>query len=296
MPRRSGLALSLACAATALCSAEAAAPAAEYLGTYSWSMDDARFGGFSGLEIAEDGLDFTALTDRGTLATGRLVRDAAGRITGIEDARLVPVLDPDGRPVTGGGADPEGLAIAADGRIYVSFEARHRVWAYAAPGAPAEAFAQHPAFRRFQPNSGMEALAIDAAGWLYTLPERSGDIDRPFPVYRYDGEWSQPFTLPRDGTFLPVGADFGPDGRLYLLERDFRGLFGFYARVSRFEIGGEGAGPREVIYETAAPFQNNFEGISVWSGGDGSIRMTLISDDNFTGVLTTEFQDFRLAD
>ncbi len=294
MPRRSGLALILALAL--LWPAYAATTAAEYLGSFTWRVDDPRFGGLSGLEIAPDGAGFTAITDRGTILTGRLVRDAAGAVSGVEGVTLDAIRDPEGAPVRGVGADPEGLAVDASGRIYISFEARHRVWAYAMPGAPAEAIPQHPDFARFQPNSGMEALAVDERGRLYTLPERSGALDRPYPVYRFDGEWTQPFTLPRDGTFLPVGADFGPDGRLYLLERDFRGLFGFFARVSRFEIGEAGAGPREVVFETTAPFQNNFEGIAVWRDDAGSIRMTLISDDNFTGVLTTEFEDYRLSD
>jgi hypothetical protein len=141
----------------------------------------------------------------------------------------------------------------------------------------------------------MEALAIDGAGRLYTLPERSGRMERPFPVYRYDGAWTQPFDLPRDGDFLPVGADFGPDGRFYLLERDFRGVFGFFARVSRFEIGEDGPGPREVVLETIEPFQNNFEGIAVWQDSAGATRLTLLSDDNFTSILTTQFADYRLA-
>jgi hypothetical protein len=259
-------------------------------------MDDPRFGGFSGLEVGPDGARFFALTDRGSIASGRLERNSEGRITGIAETSLVRLLDPEGAPVSGGGADPEGLAIDDTGRLYVSFEARHRVWAFAAPDAPAEVIPQHPDFRRFQPNSGMEALAVDAAGRLYTLPERSGSEDRPFPVYRFDGAWSEPFSIPRDGTWLPVGADFGPDGRLYLLERDFRGLFGFYARISRFDVGEAGTGPREVLWETQAVFQNNFEGIAAWRDPAGTTRLTLISDDNFTGVLTTEFADFRVLE
>ena len=47
-----------------------------------------------------------------------------------------------------------------------------------------------PRLQRLQDNSGLEALAIDADGALYAIPERSGDWERPFPVYRLrDGAW-----------------------------------------------------------------------------------------------------------
>lgn len=269
---------------------------AQEAGRFTWEVDDPRFGGLSALEITDDGAGFVALTDRGTLVQGRIERDARGRIAAVEDARLRPLRGPDGQPVRGHAADPEGLAVAPHGQLFVSFEGQHRVWSYAAPETSADALPQHPDFGRLQNNSGLEALAIDGAGRLLTLPERSGALDRPFPVYRYeDGAWSQPFDLPRDGPYLPVGLDVGPDGRLYLLERNFRGLRGFDARVSRFTLHDDTPGPREVLVETGAPFQNNFEGIAVWPGPDGALRLTLISDDNFSFPLTSEIVEYRLA-
>ena len=66
------------------------------------------------------------------------------------------------------------------------------------------------------PEVDMEALAIQPDGTLLTMPERSGAEGRPFPVLRYrNDKWDQPFTISRDGDWLPVGADIGPDGRLY---------------------------------------------------------------------------------
>ncbi len=296
MPKRPFIALIAALAGLAVLAGPHAAappPGASFVGSWRWQMDHPDFGGFSGLELAADGMSFIANTDRGVLAVGRLTRNAAGAVTGVAEAELLPLRTPDGRAVSGEEADPEGLAVGPDGRIHVSFEADHRVWSYAAPGAAAEPLPSHPDFAHLQPNSGLEALAIDADGRLLTLPERSGTWERPFPVYRWTGtEWEQPFALPRDGTYLPVGADFGVDGQLYLLERDFRGLLGFYSRISRFVIAADGPGPREVLFETRRPFQNNFEGIAVWLDATGRTRLTLLSDDNFARPLTTEFADY----
>lgn len=88
--------------------------------------------------------------------------------------------------------------------------------------------------------------------------------------------------------------DFGPDGRLYLLERALRGLF-FATRVRRFEIA-EGARvvSEETLLETAAGTHDNLEGISVWRDGAGDIRITMISDDNFRFLQRTEIVEYRL--
>jgi hypothetical protein len=300
MPRRTVLALIagagvLAVAAGLPLAATAPGPAI-FLGSHTWQMEDPNFGGLSGLEIAADGSAFLALTDRGSTVSGRLLRGSGGAVAGVEAEVLTAVRGLKGEPVTRRLADPEGLAMAPDGRFFVSFEGIHRVWAYAAPGAVAETLPQHPDFARLQRNSGLEALAIDAEGRLYAVPERSGRLDRPFPVYRLSSDgWDIPFRLPRDGGYLPVGADFGPDGQLYLLERNFRGPLGFFARISRFDLTGDRPGPRQILMESRAPFQNNFEGIAVWRDATGDIRITLISDDNFTGFLSTEFADYRLG-
>jgi len=272
--------------------------AAVYLGSYDWQRDEPEFGGFSGLELAPDGAGFWVLSDRIHVYEGRLSRGPDGVVNDVT-VTLGPVTlhDSQGRVLHGETGDPEGLALAADGSLFVSFEGLARVARYVTPDAPAERLPRPEAFDRFQSNSALEALAIDAEGTLYTLPERSGGLTRPFPVFRYrNGVWDQPFAIPRDGDWLPVGADFGPDGRLYLLERDFWGILGFLTRVRRFEIGPDGPGPGEVLFETRAGRHDNLEGIATWRDDTGAIRLTMISDDNFSVLQTTEFVDYRVTE
>jgi len=146
-------------------------------------------------------------------------------------------------------------------------------------------------------NAGLEALAIDSAGMLYTLPERSGAPTRPFPLYRFDGvRWSIPWRLPRRGRYLAVGADFGPDGRFYLLERDFNGLLGFSSRVRRFTLGPEGALTEETLLTTRNLRHGNLEGLSVWRDGAGEIRLTMVADDNFSFFQQTEIVEYRITE
>lgn len=272
----------------------AAEPQAAHVGTWVWRGSNDRFGGFSGLELSADGLDFTAVSDRGALVQGRLQRDAGGAITGVNQATLLPLHDSKGNSLSGYLADAEGLAQAPDGNLYISFEGYARIARYAGAASAAERLPRPKAFDDLQRNSSFEALAIGPDGALYTLPERSGAQGRPFPVWRFrEGAWDQPFALPRTGKWLPVGADFGPDGRLYLLERDFFGI-GFLTRVRRFDINA-GVTGGEVLLQTRTAAHDNLEGIAVWQDAEGAIRLTMISDDNFFWVQRTEFVEYRLA-
>ncbi len=46
------------------------------VGSFDWSMPSPRFGGFSSLEVSDDGQRFTTLSDRSDIVSGRLLRDA----------------------------------------------------------------------------------------------------------------------------------------------------------------------------------------------------------------------------
>ncbi len=268
--------------------------AAEFVGSYTWSERGRGFGGFSGLEVWDGGARFLALSDRGGVVEGRLLR-VDGAIAGVSALPVHPLHDTKGAPLRRSDTDSEGLARRDDGRIFVSFEGRHRVWVYDGRQSPARPIPQHPDFDGLQPNSGLEALAIDASGALYTLPERSGRKRRPFPVYRYaDGAWTQPFDIPRRDEYLPVGADFGPDGRFYLLERHFAGIFGFRNRVRSFAFTDAGAVDERVLLETRSGQHDNLEGLAVWRDTAGDIRLTMISDDNFRPFQRTELVEYRL--
>lgn len=261
------------------------------VGSYIWHEDDPRFGGFSGIEVTPDGMEFVVVSDRGAFVNGRFQR-RDGVITGLTTGPIQPLRGPDGTVLIHAESDSEGLAGTPGGRLFVSFEWTHGLRGFAGVDQPAEALIPAPDGAPLQTNSSFEALAIDTDGALYTLPERSGLATRPFPVYRLrNGVWDQPFAIPRRGAFLMSGADIGPDGRLYLLERDFVGV-GFRTRVRRFDLSG---GSEETVLQTRVGTHDNLEGISVWQAPDG-LRLTMISDDNFRFFQRTEIVEYRLTD
>lgn len=277
-------------------SSPAAAGQAEHFATYVWESDRRNFGGFSGLEVSKDGAQFTAISDKGYITTGHFQREN-GRIVDISFEPLHELKDTDGTNLDRYEGDSEGLAVREDGRIFVSFEAIHRVWTYRDPNSEGAWLPRHPHFKGMQNNSSLEALAIDSEGVLYTIPERSGRQTKPFPVYRYEnGAWTVPFSVPRRGDFLIVGADFGPDSRLYVLERDFNGIFGFSTRVRSFAVGSNALSDEKELLATGSSTHDNLEGISVWQNSDGQIQITMISDDNFRTFQDTEIVEYKLID
>ena len=87
--------------------------------SFVWTESDRWFGGFSAIEVGDDGEAFVALSDRAVLVRGRFVRDAAGRIAEVVTESHERLRDAEGKPLRGRMADSEGLALAPDGRLYV---------------------------------------------------------------------------------------------------------------------------------------------------------------------------------
>ncbi len=275
----------------------AADPSAKEASRFVWQDEQPRFGGFSALELGPDGKGFVAVSDRGWIIQGQLERDNDGRITAIESGEMTALSPPDGRTWKSWESDSEGLAIGPDGVAFVSFEGIHTVFRYSNLQGPAEALPKHPDFDGFIKNASLEALAIGPDGALYTMPERSGHKARAFPVYKFqDGRWEKVFTLPRRDEFLPVGADFGPDGKFYLLERRFQLIRGFANRVRRFTISDQGFQDEELVFESQAGRYYDLEGLSVWRDDGGLIRVTMISDDNFNFLQSTEIVEYVIEE
>ncbi len=271
-------------------------PRAQHLGSVRWQIDSPWFGGFSGIDMSRDGTHMTVVSDTAILLRARLER-RDGAITAIVADKPVHLKSAVGKKLRGKFADSEGLAIARDGTIHVSFEGVARVARYDRPDSRAEVLPRPAAFRQLPHNGALEALAIDAAGHLYTLPESGRDRDGAIPVFRWNGRaWSVPFTLPPRGRFLPVGADFGPDGRLYVLERAFNPPFGFRARLRRWTITPRGPTNEETLLQTATGTHDNLEGVAIWRDDAGRLRATMVSDDNFFALQRTELVEYALPD
>lgn len=295
---------------------------AHFLASYNWRGSRADFGGFSALELDPSGQYFYALTDRTVLMQGRLLRErdpqqrrqnrqASGEITGqttgattdtitdaitgVELIRQQDLLDPNGASILGKLRDSEGLALSADGRLFVSFEAEAKVWAYAPPWGRATPLPRHPDFAKLRSNSSLEALAIDSSNRLYSLPEIPLHGSKNLPLYVFEaGRWHILKHLSPSVGFAPVGADFGPDGLLYLLERNFGGI-GFRSQVRRFDLSSADT-DGEILFTSSLGQHDNLEALSVWRDAQQRIRLTMLSDDNFKFFQKTEFVEYAVTE
>jgi len=275
--------------------ARAALEQAQPAGSYTWRANPKWFGGFSGIELSADGSQMVVLSDRAHVARAYIHRQD-GEISGISLRSAQHLRSSKGQQLLGRIMDSEGLALAPDGSLFISFEGLARVVHHQTEASRARVLPRPNDFRGLPLNKSLEALAIDPQGRLYTLPENALNAAGEIPVWRWNGaRWSQPFTLPRRGGFLPVGADFGPDGRFYLLERSFV-FIGFRSRLRRWDITDQGAVNEVTLLESSAGVHDNLEGLSVWRDATGTLRATMVSDDNFKALQRTELVEYTLPD
>lgn len=225
-------------------------------------------GELSAIEITDGGAGFVALSDRGYLLFGTLTRDGSGQLSGAQVDRHLALT-----------GDSEGLALRG-GMLSVSYERDPaRITQHDLSGRTQGSVPMGGAFAGLPVNKGLEALAIDPQGRLYAAPEQL--FDGTIQIWRLGrGGWEQAFALPSPGGLRAVGMDFGPDGRLYLLERRWLGT-AFTSRVRVMDANG--AHP-QVVLSFPAGRHGNLEGISVWRDAAGRLRLTMVEDNNQLGV------------
>jgi len=277
-----------------LCSSVQAQPTLKPEGATRWQLDAPWFGGWSGIEVGAQGNQMTVISDRGQLVTASL-RRSNGNVTGIAVQKLVTLGNSNGRRLRKRDTDSEGLAIADDGRAFISFEHRHRIMQVDLANGRLSNRIGISFQNILGSNSGIEALAVSPHGTLYAVPEQAQPNGAPFPLMAYsNGQWRLAARIPQRGPFLPVGADFDHKGRLWLLERAVTAV-GFRSRIRLFVIDPQA--PREYTLLTTVPLQyDNLEGISVWQNPHGQLRVTLISDDNFLQLLRTQIVEFSVRE
>jgi hypothetical protein len=248
------------------------------------SGQTSRLHGLSDLDVQPDGA-LISVGDEGDLLKAKVVLDAAGRLTGVTDAKLTALTGLDGKPLQGkDNRDSEGLALMANGDLLISFERHDRIWLYPANGGPPRAVPS-PAVT-FPYNEGMEALAPD--------------LDRGPGAYFTGGEttgrtWSCTLTSPCvDGPQVDLAVGFGlvaarrlPQGRTAWLLRAFNPITRSVIDLRITDATGRTVDQVELRGPVTV---DNFEGLAAVPAKDdkdGPIRFYLISDDNFSSSQRT---------
>lgn len=277
----------------------------EWRGGLVLTSADAAFGGLSGLVVEPDRQRVTAVGDQGIWVTARLAGDPAGRLVGLEAARIGQLADQDGRPLERKAwQDAEELSPLPDGGMLVAFEREHRLWRYLGSTEPPLAGTPEPVaapdgLLRAPANGGAEAAAVLADGRILLFAEGLGDAATRAGFLHQDGAWHA-VTLARRGGFLPTGLAQGPDGDLLLLERRGGWDVPFAARLSRIPLADVRPGARlrgEELAVLERPLAvDNLEGIAAVRGPGGGTLVYLLSDDNFAADQRTLLLAFALIE
>lgn len=266
---------------------DASSQDARVVGRYTFETQGQPIGGLSGLEMSSDGVLFAAVSDKGLLIEGEISR-ASTAISHVTVRRQSRLLGAHGRVLRGLQTDAEALAIAPDGRIYVAFEQEHRILTQSDPTARMARLPGGVWMDDLDSNSGIEALAIDKQGTLFSLTETSKGEE--FIIHAYeDGTWREAGRVPDEGGFNVTGADIDHQGTLFILERRLA-LTGFQSRVRSWTAEGT-----KTLFASRPGAFDNLEGIAAWRDQDGARRLTLVSDNNFLALQKTEFVELRLT-
>jgi hypothetical protein len=270
---------------------------------YSLTASDSRFGGWSDLDISEDGRRLTAISDRGFWFDAVLERRADGVVEAMTDARLGLLANLGGFRQRGLGGDAEGLTRTPEGGFLVSFERRHRIWLYPPADPPFSALPRAlpmPADAvRMPANGGIEALVRLPGGRLLALSEDFRTDDGVNVAWLGDGRtWSR-LGYAAGPDFKPTGAARLPNGDVLVLERRFSPMSVPGARIVR--VKGETIRPGarlagEEVARIEAPMTfDNFEGIATRVGPGEQVLVYVISDNNYFFLQRTLLMEFELS-
>lgn len=274
-----------------------------WLATLELRSSDRRFGGLSALLISPDGTEITTVSDKGYRIRFDLQHDAEGRLTGVTEGQIAPLLGRDGMPMEDKlDRDAEALARLPGGALAIGFEHNHRIWRYATAEDPLTGI---PGPLTFPPrhyslgrNSGLEAISELADGGLLAIVEGRDDVSES-PAYLWRGGRWHRMTYRRDGGFRATGAALLPDGDILMVERFFTILSGVKIRLVRLPANSLQPGASlsgEVLATLTPPVAlDNMEGIDVRRGKNGETLIYLISDDNYSPLQRTLLLQFSLT-
>jgi len=270
------------------------------------SSADRHFGGFSGLRIDRDGRGLLAVSDRGQWLRATIEYQGTAP-SALSNAEMAPILDANGQPLANGPVyDAESVARAGD-TAYVGFERVNRVYAFdfGRNGLRARG-RQIPVpsgVRRWPRNQSIECLAVmpeglPGAGTLIAISEGAHDADGNLRASTI-GKRPIAFTVRRSDEYAVTDCVAAPDGGLFILERRFAWTRGIAMRIRRLSLAD--VKPRAlldgpVLMTADMGYQiDNMEGLALHRESDGTLVLTLMSDDNFWAVQRTLLLQFAVT-
>lgn len=278
----------------------------EFIGGLELSSPSAALGAMSAIRLSADRNRFLGVMDTGYWYAGRFERGPDGKLIGIADFTVSPILDAEGESSEEKWrVDAEGLALRGE-EVLVSFERRSRVDVYLAnaPGSsrPSGSLPLQIPLKELRNNRGLEAIMVAPAssalaGEAVVVSEKSLNASGDIYAAVLTGPSKGVFFVKRHPPYDVTDGDFLPNGDLLLLERRFSIAEGIGMRIRRIE--GSRLGPGNlvdgpVLLEADFGEQiDNMEGLDVSTDEAGQTYITLVSDDNHSILQRNLVLEFR---
>jgi hypothetical protein len=265
----------------------------EFRAGFVLASSDSRFGGLSGLWLAQGGGRLIAASDRGTLWLAEPEHAEDGILIGVAAWQAI---EPGAAPGDPPERDAEALAVAGDDLV-IAYEGAHRLRRVPldAPASPAAALPT-PAALGEPHNFGIEALVALEDGALLAIAEGVRTPTGDLAAWLIEGDQSASLAYVPAAGFAPTGAD-RLDDAIYLLERRVS-LGGLSARVVTLDAADIRPDARLVGRELGVlrppALSENFEGIAARRAPDGGVLLYLLSDDNFVPLLRSLLLQFAV--
>jgi hypothetical protein len=266
----------------------------EFRAGFVLTSSDPRFGGLSGVWVAQGGGRLIAASDHGTLWLAAPEHAEDGRLVGFTAWQPI---EPGAVPGDPPERDAESLALAGDDLV-IAYEGAHRLRRVPLddPALPAAVLPTPPELSEPH-NHGIEALVALADGALLAIAE---DVRTPrgdLAAWLIEGDRIASLAYAPAEGFAPTGAD-RLDDTVYVLERRLSLLGGFTARVVILDAAAIRPGARLVGRELGVlrppALSENFEGIAASRDPAGDPFLYLLSDDNFSPLLRTLLLQFAV--
>jgi hypothetical protein len=259
-----------------------------YVRGWSLSSESDDFGGFSGLVVSDDGTSLVAINDKGDWLTADM---ALGSKKPLQKALIYP-FEKGAHGDLKSAYDAESLLQLNDGFL-VGFEQEHRILEVGAVGGnnSVSAFGAQADLGSLADNGGIEAMTFLADGRLLMFGEKGLDQQGTLPVWLASKTSGTSLRFKPPFNFSPTDAATLPNGDVLLLTRYYSAFDGVSAKILRIAADDikEGAvlQGEEIAHFSPSMTVDNMEALDLRQLADGTIRLYIMSDDNFRSAQRT---------
>lgn len=255
-------------------------------GGWALTSDFKDFGGFSGLIIDDESKNLLAISDKGDwwqapFDAQSSVPPMSGTVQRFSFGAKAAKID----------LDAESL-IKFNGGYLVSFEHNHRLEFVSEIGAaPSKPLLSNIDFSGISGNGGMEAIAHLETGQVLAFSEKGLNGAGHLQAWLVSADNVQTLKFQPPKNFSPTDAAVMPNGDVLVLMRHFSAIDGVAIKVLVIKaddiIAGAVLTGQEVLHLTPEFTVDNMEGLDVVALDADTIRLVMISDDNFNPLQRT---------